>query len=280
MKETAYLLQATLISLWWLGLLLDQTFYQAFQFPSIGRAAFHSFLLPDLVVIAVLSIVRAYRSVDELGYVILGGFAFATLYCINASILTGGGLLATTAMTLGLSYNLFLILGDRLFRTSQTSHVIINGLKTTLQVVCIWTITLLVFPVLIMKSFGGMTEPSATNLLLGGILFALFSGLGLYSGYSMVAHGAGTPLPLDQTQKLVTVGPYRYVRNPMAVAGIGQGISISITFSSLPILAYALLGAILWHWVVRPHEETDLLQRFGSEYEVYRNKVRCWVPRF
>lgn len=37
MKGTAYLLQATLIALWWIGLLVSQPFYEAFQFPGIGR---------------------------------------------------------------------------------------------------------------------------------------------------------------------------------------------------------------------------------------------------
>lgn len=61
MKGTAYLLQATLIFLWWIGLLISQPFYDAFQFPGIGKTAFNSFLLPDLIVVALLSVVRAYK---------------------------------------------------------------------------------------------------------------------------------------------------------------------------------------------------------------------------
>ncbi|MCB0540816.1 MAG: hypothetical protein KDE33_25100 [Bacteroidetes bacterium] len=109
MKGTAYLIQATLISLWWIGLLINQNFYNAFQFPEIGDDAFNSFMLPDLIIVAFLSIVRAYKKKKELDYIILGGFGFATLYCINATILTSGGYLSTTVMILGLCYNLFLI---------------------------------------------------------------------------------------------------------------------------------------------------------------------------
>lgn len=102
--------------------------------------------------------------------------------------------------------------------------------------------------------------------------------LGLTSAYFMVRDGAGTPLPLDQTNHLVVSGPYRYVRNPMAIAGIGQGLAISIAFQSIPILIYSVLGAIVWQMVVRPAEERDMAQRFGEPYEVYRRKVSCWIP--
>jgi len=278
MKGTAYLLQATLISLWWIGLLLNQYFYDAFQFPGIGNT--NAFLLPDLIVVAFLSIVRAYKKKKELDYIILGGFAFATLYCINASILTKGGFLPTTIMTLGLAYNLFLINEKQLFRQATTTNVIINGLKTILQIICVWTITLFIFPTLIMKSFGEIPIIQNHNLIIGISLLLFFSTIGLYSAYSMVINGAGTPLPLDQTQQLVSVGPYKYVRNPMAVAGVGQGISISIIFGSIPILIYILIGAILWQLVVRPMEEKDMEQRFGKEYDQYRKNVRCWIPTF
>lgn len=77
MKGTAYLLQATLISLWWIGLLINQNFYDAFQFPGIGEDAFNSFMLPDLIIVAFLSTVRAYKKRKELDYIILGSFLFA-----------------------------------------------------------------------------------------------------------------------------------------------------------------------------------------------------------
>jgi len=279
MKGIAYLLQATLISLWWIGLLINQNFYDAFQFPGIGNDAFNSFMLPDLIIVAFLSIVRAYKKRKKLDYIILGGFGFATLYCINATILTRGGFLSTTVMILGFCYNLFLISDEQVFRMATTNNLIVNGLKTILQTICIWLITLFVFPVLIMNSFGVTSIDSSNIKLIGVLLFAFCSILGLYSAYMMVRNGEGTPLPLDQTQKLVTKGPYKYVRNPMAIAGIGQAVSISIFFWSIHILFYAIIGAILWHFVVRPLEEKDMVERFGNDYEEYKRKVKCWVPK-
>lgn len=59
MKKYAYLSQAILVSLWWFGLLINRRFYDAFQFPEIGNTAFNSFLLPDLSIVIVLSIVTS-----------------------------------------------------------------------------------------------------------------------------------------------------------------------------------------------------------------------------
>lgn len=279
MKGTAYLIQSTLIVLWWIGMFVRQGIYDAFQFPGISALAFNAFLLPDLFVIALLSLVRAYKKIENIEYIILGGFAFATLYCINATLLTGGGWLPTLVMSLGLAYNIFLVYKNRFFRASTTNSLALNVAKTVVQIICVWSITLVLIPMLIVRAFGHAFNPAIDNSPFGFALLLLGSLLGLYSAYSMVLKGRGTPLPLDQTQVLVTNGPYKYVRNPMAIAGIGQGIGLSLLIPSFPVFIYALLGALLWHYVVRPIEESDMEQRFGSQYAKYREEVSCWWPR-
>ena len=92
--------------------------------------------------------------------------------------------------------------------------------------------------------------------------------------------GVGTPLPLDSPNFLVVKGPYKFVRNPMAIAGIGQGIAVGLFLGSFGVLIYALLGAILWHILVRPVEEKDLEKRFGKSYQRYKKEIKCWIPSF
>ncbi|WP_190811215.1 isoprenylcysteine carboxylmethyltransferase family protein [Flagellimonas sp. S3867] len=278
MKGTAYLVQSTLILLWWLGLSINPNFFAAFQFPEISSLAFNSFLAPDIIIITVLSIIRAYRSIRDLELIILGGFAYGSFYCLNASILSGGGYLATTIMLLGLGYNLFLVYYDHAFKESKSSNIWVNALKTFVQIICVWVITLVFFPWLIIQAFE--IDISSNNIIFVSsiVLFVLSSFLGLFSAYSIVSKGEGTPLPIDQTKKLVTYGPYRYVRNPMAIAGMGQGIAISLCFGSIHILVYTLIGGLVWHIVVKPIEEKNMTKRFGDEYIAYQRKVRCWIP--
>ncbi|MBK7951112.1 MAG: hypothetical protein IPK00_20700 [Deltaproteobacteria bacterium] len=59
-------------------------------------------------------------------------------------------------------------------------------------------------------------------------LFALCGSLGLASSATMAIHGRGTPIPLDYPRELVVLGPYRVLRNPMVVAGIGQGVAVGL----------------------------------------------------
>jgi protein-S-isoprenylcysteine O-methyltransferase Ste14 len=281
MKETAYLLQAALISAWWVGLACSQSFFNSFQFAEIPPTAFWSFFGPDIILIAALSVIRAYCNIASLGFIILGAFAYAALYCCNATLLTGTGLLPTGLMLMGLAYNIFLCFNQSLFRVSSSTSVPINAVKTLIQVICIWILALVVIPFVLLDSFDSLSMPSlGLPLWIGMTVFLGFSVLGLASSFFMVRDGGGTPLPLDQTNKLVVSGPYRFVRNPMAVAGIGQGLAIATIFQSIPILVYSLLGAVVWHLVVRPIEERDMVKRFGDAYLAYRERVTCWIPRF
>jgi protein-S-isoprenylcysteine O-methyltransferase Ste14 len=228
-----------------------------------------------------LSAFRAYRRIAAIEYIVLGAFGYAALYCCNAMFLTGSGLLPTGLMLMGLAYNTFLCFNQTLFRKSTSTSIPINAVKTSIQVVCIWILALVVIPYVILDAFDTVARPhSGFSLWTGIALFVGFSLLGLASSFFMVRDGGGTPLPLDQTKELVVSGPYRFVRNPMAIAGIGQGLAIATMFRSIPILVYSLLGAMIWHFVVRPIEEHDMVQRFGRSYLDYRERVTCWIPRF
>jgi len=115
---------------------------------------------------------------------------------------------------------------------------------------------------------------------IGGLMFIIFSLLGLWSGYTMSWIGKGTPLPMDCPNELVVRGPYRFLRNPMATAGIGQGICVGLIMGSYLIIFYSLSGAVIWHYLVRPSEEIDLEKRFGEKYQTYKKNTRCWIPKF
>ncbi|MFN3152023.1 methyltransferase family protein [Bremerella sp.] len=280
MKETAYLLQAALISAWWVGLASNGVFFAAFQFDAIPSTAFWAFFAPDVILIAALSTVRAYKQNSAIELVILGAFAYASLYCVNATVLTASGYLPTGLMLLGLAYNGFLCFSDSAFRVSSTSMTW-NAIKTLIQTVCIWTMALVIVPYVILDAFDTFALPSMDIwLIIGGLLFACFSLLGLTSAFFMVRDGAGTPLPLDQTNHLVVSGPYHYVRNPMAISGIGQGLAVAIIFQSVPLLIYTALGVLIWQLVVRPIEERDMTRRFGESYVQYCRHVSCWIPTF
>ncbi|QDU00019.1 methyltransferase family protein [Gimesia aquarii] len=155
-------------------------------------------------------------------------------------------------------------------------------LKIFFQTTIFWGLFLFVIPgglVWLEQLWGEIHFHFSGQRILGIVLFVLGGSLGLTSGAIMGIYGRGTPLPLDSARQLVIVGPYRYVRNPMAIAGLTQGIAVAFYVGSWFTLIYVIIGFFLWNYYVRPIEEQDLLLRFKEEYSDYRRAIRCWIPR-
>ena len=91
--------------------------------------------------------------------------------------------------------------------------------------------------------------------------------------------GRGTPDPLDPPRRLVAVGPYRWVRNPIYLAALLIVLGEAWLFLSLSLLEYAAGAAVFFHLLVVGYEEPRLRGRFGEQYEAYRRTVSRWIPR-
>jgi protein-S-isoprenylcysteine O-methyltransferase Ste14 len=93
--------------------------------------------------------------------------------------------------------------------------------------------------------------------------------------------GHGTPAPIAPPQKLVVVGFYRYVRNPMYVGFFVGWIGLWIIFGHANLAAIAVACAVVLgvHLFVVFYEEPTLRKKFGADYEVFCQNVHRWVPR-
>jgi protein-S-isoprenylcysteine O-methyltransferase Ste14 len=174
------------------------------------------------------------------------------------------------------------LIGPLRFRDAPSGPVGRHVATTAAQLVVFWGVFLGVVPLIIVilerRWRLDLPVPPAV-VVVGVVLFALASALGLWSAFAMATRGSGTPLPSAATIRLVTSGPYRFVRNPMAIAGIVQGAAVGLMAQSWLVVAYAITGSVVWNWFVRPVEESDLAAKFGADYRVYHSRVRCWVPR-
>lgn len=84
------------------------------------------------------------------------------------------------------------------------------------------------------------------------------------------------PEPWKPTKALVTVGPYRYSRNPMYVGFTLCYAGIAIWQNSVwPLLALPVVIAVMRVGVIK-REERYLEGLFGDDYRAYRDKVRRW----
>jgi protein-S-isoprenylcysteine O-methyltransferase Ste14 len=92
--------------------------------------------------------------------------------------------------------------------------------------------------------------------------------------------GHGTPAPMAPPKRLVVVGFYRYVRNPMYLGFFAGWVGLWVVFGRANIIAVAAVGLILLGVAsfVLLYEEPKLRTMFGTEYEEYCENVRRWVP--
>lgn len=126
----------------------------------------------------------------------------------------------------------------------------------------------------------GMVGPAENSLLRIVGLFVGTAGALIAVGciLTFVSEGRGTPAPFDPPRRLVTSGPYRFVRNPMY---IGAGLALAgaaLYYASLPLAVYAALFLLATHLLVIGYEEPALRRTFGEEYETYCRSVRRWLP--
>lgn len=97
---------------------------------------------------------------------------------------------------------------------------------------------------------------------------------------AFVMRGEGTPAPFDPPRKLVAVGPYRFVRNPMYIGGFLVLLGFGLYELSATILLFTLPWLLCAHLLVIAYEEPHLRLTFGGAYQEYCRTVRRWRPRW
>lgn len=114
---------------------------------------------------------------------------------------------------------------------------------------------------------------------LGIWLIANGAGLAGWCVQLFNVQGRGTPLPLDPPTRFVASGPYRFVRNPMALGLLLLLGGQAALYGSRAVLLYLLVILTAVHPFVVLVEEPELTKRFGPSYEAYRKRVPRWIPR-
>jgi len=89
--------------------------------------------------------------------------------------------------------------------------------------------------------------------------------------------GRGTLAPWSPPQELVTVGLYRYSRNPMYVAVLTILIGWALYYQSRTLALYALGVMIAFNLRVRFYEEPFLERTHGEQWIRYSARVRRWL---
>ncbi len=119
------------------------------------------------------------------------------------------------------------------------------------------------------------------------IIFRIFTVVIILSGIilfmwtlrSLFMAGQHVPSSQNPAPKLVTSGPFRYVRNPHALAVGIWLFGFSLFFSSAGfVLITCILFAIVLY-VMKFGEEKELEERFEKEYIDYKQRTPFIIPR-
>jgi protein-S-isoprenylcysteine O-methyltransferase Ste14 len=116
----------------------------------------------------------------------------------------------------------------------------------------------------------------AVGLLAGAICLV---GLALHV-WSNASLARGEGQATADTSPLVTDGPFRYVRNPIYLAGITLLLGVGLLYPTWETkdLILPLLLLVYFHLAVVRVEEPALRQHFSATYEAYCKRVPRWFP--
>ena len=111
---------------------------------------------------------------------------------------------------------------------------------------------------------------------LGGPII-LVSFILIFLSVGLFRQNTEDPNPVTKSNKLITTGIYKYIRNPMYLALVIFQIGLGISLSFLHISLMSIFTAITLHYFVIKKEETYLLDLFGVDYESYKARSRRWI---
>lgn len=147
-------------------------------------------------------------------------------------------------------------------------------------------VTPLVYPVLVVVAPGWAyagwwnwstgIDPALQAVGFG--LWALGIAVGLWAAQAIGGYGAVSGVTLDH--RLVSDGPYRYVRHPIYTAIITITVGTTLVFRSYLLVGVAALsiGAHLW-WAAAEEKLLRSPEGLGNTYRTYASRTGRFLPR-
>jgi protein-S-isoprenylcysteine O-methyltransferase Ste14 len=111
-----------------------------------------------------------------------------------------------------------------------------------------------------------------------GVLMGVLCTLGIYWLFSSIGSGITPTSATRREHKLVTRGPYRWVRHPLYTIGSSMFVAFGLMADNWYI---ALLGvlAFIGMAIRTPKEEANLIAKFGDEYREYMKRTGKFLPK-
>lgn len=109
-----------------------------------------------------------------------------------------------------------------------------------------------------------------------GTILHLLSNVLIVGGAILIARGWSEIH--DGSGKLVTTGPYQYIRHPQYVGFIAVIVGFLVQWPTLVTLLMA--PVLIWRYVrLAQKEEKKAVEEYGQAYRAYQERVPAWFPR-
>lgn len=111
-----------------------------------------------------------------------------------------------------------------------------------------------------------------------GVVIGVLCILGIYWLFSSIGSGITPTSATRKEHRLVTSGPYRWVRHPLYTVGSSLFIAFGMMADNWFIAALGLLAFVAMASRT-PKEEANLIAKFGDEYREYMRQTGRFFPR-
>lgn len=111
-----------------------------------------------------------------------------------------------------------------------------------------------------------------------GVGIGILATLGIYWLFSSIGSGITPTSATRKEHRLVTQGPYRWVRHPLYTVGASMFVSFGSIADNWFIIGLGILTFILMA-IRTPQEEANLIAKFGDEYRDYMKRTGRFFPK-
>ena len=111
-----------------------------------------------------------------------------------------------------------------------------------------------------------------------GVVLGILCTAGIYWLFSSIGSGITPTSATRKEHKLVTSGPYRWVRHPLYTVGTSLFIALGLIADNWFIILLGMLAFVAMASRA-PKEEANLIEKFGDEYREYMKRTGRYFPK-
>jgi protein-S-isoprenylcysteine O-methyltransferase Ste14 len=126
-------------------------------------------------------------------------------------------------------------------------------------------------------AWSSLSMPTWLRWIAGGVALACLPAI--WWVLVSIGENISETVLVKANHRLVTHGPYHWIRHPLYAVALVELLSLAIIAGSWYLLLLACAAILVFRIVVIPKEEDNLVRAFGKPYEEYKRRTGALLPR-